>query len=622
LHNRYSDEMIMEAYLNTISLSERLAGVEAGAQTYFGKTVSELTLAECATIAGITRAPTYYSPYQNPENCLTRRDDVIFYMQEVGYITDAQAQEVWDMPTLGLLDWSSQLSSNSGATSAGVFSYFTDKAYEDVLRDLQNLHGLTYAEARRSLYNDGLRIYLTVDLNVQGTLDKLMVNGYQEGGFFTDTERFPDFMSRMTIREDVENDLGQIIGTQEVLPQMGVAVINYKGELVATSGGIGEKTTSLSLNRSIGTLRRDADGELILSAWGEPVVQGTLRQPGSSMKPIAAYALGIDRGIITYSKTVMDAPILSRDPYNPKRDPETNQVVLDWPYNYGGEASVRHEKIPVVSAVAESTNTVAAQVGKWVGREQMFEFLRDVLEITSLIEPNDVDLAPLVLGASTYGLSAYEMAGAYMMFGGDETYGRHTTLHCYTRVEDPYGNIVLEPEIMTQQAVNPQSGYVMNRLLQNVVGGGSYPAGSRPASPTAGGMALAGEMPSAGKTGTTNEDKDRWFVGLTPYYVTAVWWGYDREHDLLAQGSKGWPAGGRRNPTINMWKALMEEVQADYEVKDFPGVPEGVRTLSFCTISGGLALPGCPTMTGYYTSDAIPEPCPGHGLVEEEIPPA
>lgn len=619
MHNNYSKEMILEAYLNTISLSGRLAGVEAGAQTYFGKKASELNLAECAIIAGITRAPTYYSPYQNPENCLERRDDIILFMLECEFITEAEAEAVWNDRSLHLAPRTTQSAASTGAAE-GVFSYFTDKVYDDVIRDLMQQKNMSFSEARRDLYNGGYRVYLTIDLNVQQKLDELMVNAYEEGGFFRDESRFPNFMDRMTITEDITNDDGLIIGKQEVLPQMGVVVINYNGELIATSGGIGEKETSLSLNRSIGTLLRDEDGSLVLNDWGEPIVRGTLRQPGSSMKPIAAYAMGIDWGIITYSKTVMDAPVGFRNPYNPNINPETGIAQKDWPYNYGGLANVRMEKIPVFSAIAESTNTVAAQIGMWIGRERMFEFLRDTLEITSLIEPNDVDLAPLVLGATTYGMSAYEMAGAYMMFGGNDTYGRHTTLHSYTRVEDTYGNIVLQPDIVTVQAINPQSGYVMNRLLRNVLISGNYPAGSRPAAATAGGMALEGEMPSAGKTGTTDDDTDRWFMGLTPYYVTAVWWGYDRDHTMLLEGGKGWAAGGRQNPPINMWKVLMESVQADYEVIDFPAAPEGVTERAFCTISGGAPVEGCPTMTGYYTDFALPEMCPGHG--EPHEPPA
>ncbi len=597
LENSYSKEMILESYLNTIGLSGRIAGVEAGAQTYFDKSVSELTLAECATIAGITQAPTYYSPLANPDNALERRNDVIYFMQVAGYITEAEAEEVYDMP-LGIAE-RKQTASNSGTTS-GVFSYAVDKAYTDVLDDLQEQKGWSYDIARQYLYNGGLRIYLTVDLNVQEALDNIMVTGYDEGGFFMDEERFPNYASRMTVTEEVVNDAGLVIGYQDVLPQAAVAVVNYEGELIATSGGIGEKTSSLSLNRAIGELRRDEVGNLVLDENGIPLVDGTLRQVGSTMKSVGAYAIGIDHGIISYSKMVLDSPVQARDQYNPTIDPVTGAIVKDWPRNASG--TYREAKIPVAAALAESTNTVAVQVGTWVGTQQMFEFMTETLQLSGLVYPNDVDLGPLVLGSQTHGVSAYEMAGAYAMFGGEENYGLHTSLHSYVRVEDAKGNIVLEPEITTVQAISSEAGYVMNRMLSNVVSDTSVLG----VYPTARGMAPEGEMDAIGKTGTTTDHKDRWFIGATPYYVTSVWWGYDQDHTL-----SNWGVSSSTHIGANVWKALMEDVQAELEYKEFPPMPEGVQELAYCSTTGNLASEGCPVAMGYYTSNGIPEQCIG-----------
>lgn len=590
LENRYSKEMILESYLNTMSLSGRLAGVEAGAQAYFGKTVSELNLQECATIAGITRYPGAYNPFKYPDECLARRDRVLGYMLECGFITQAEHDAAVATP-LGLADENAQQTVSS--TSTGVFSYAVDKAYDDVLRDLQEVGGYSYAEAEKLLYNGGLRIYMTVDLNVQESLDNIMVNGYNDGsdggevGFFMDNDRFPNYVGRMTRTEED--------GTT-VLPQAAVAVINYDGELIATSGGIGQKEGSLSLNRSIGTLQDDG------------TVKGTLRQVGSVMKPIAAYALGIDYGIITYSKTVRDDYVLAKDP-NRRNDPNATK---DWPSNYGNKLT--RQKVTIAGAIAESYNTVAAQVGLWVGRDAMFEFLRDTLEVSSLVYPDDADLGPLVLGSQTYGMSAYELAGAYQIFGGNDTYGTFNTLHSYTRVTDAKGNTVLEPQLTTVQAIDPQSGFVMNRLLKGPlstqrVGG---------ASPTAGGMAPEGEMDAVGKTGTTSDDYDRWFVGLTPYYVTAVWWGYDHAYGEGGHSLESWSPSARINIPVNVWKALMEDVQADLEYKDFPAMPEGVFEAKGCRTSGDLAGPGCPTIDSYYTSFATPQVCAGHPTEDAE----
>ncbi len=602
LENRYHKTQILEAYMNTIGLSERIAGIGAGAKKYFNVEAKDLTLAQCATIAGITQAPSWYSPFYNPENCLKRRDDVILFMLQCEYITQEEAEAVW-ATGLGLAPREEVGENEAGMNVTGSFSWLTDKAYNDVIRDLMEQKGWSRAYASEQLYNGGYHIYLTADLNVQQALDDMMVHGYDriedgaaQDGFFMNQEMFPNYKDRLEILADIRNNAGQKIGSEYVLPQAAVIVLNYKGELIATSGGIGEKVGSLGMNRGIGVMR---DGR----------AAGGVRQSGSTMKLTAAYPMAMDYGIITYSKMIPDASMRSRNPYNPEIDPETGAPIFDWPLNYGG-GTREGTPIPVVSAIAESTNTVAARVGNMVGIEEMYEFLTDTLDVTTLVDA-DMDLAPLVLGSQTYGMSLYELAGAYMMYGGNDTYGQFTTLHSYLRVEDSQGNIILEPKISTVQAIDPQTGYILNRALYNVVHDGAYPGG---AYPTAGGVyPNVNDIPAIGKTGTTTEDNDRVFVGLTPYYVTGVWWGYDEEHTLLQEGGKGWPAGARNNIPVNVWKALMNTVQEPLEYKDFPAVPEGVRQLQFCTASGDLWQEGCPgAMTGYYADFKVPEPCRGH----------
>ncbi len=584
LNNRYSKDMILEAYLNTMSLSERLAGVQAGALEYFGKDVSELNLVECATIAGITRAPTYYSPFQNPDNALERRNDVLYFMLEEGYIDLATYEDAVSQP----LNLVSEPGGSENSTSTTVFNYFSDTVFEEVVGDFIEQMGMTREEAIQELYTGGYRIYATVDHTVQTALEDMYLDGYEEDGYFLDPSRFPGYAANLTIVEQETDAEGNVISETEILPQSAAAVINYDGELVGVIGGIGEKTESLSLNRAVGTV--DENGEVV----------GTVRQVGSTMKPIAAYALGIDTGLITYSTGVEDAPVLSRDPI-------ANPNALDWPSNFSNR--YRDYELPIASAIAESTNTVAAQVGLWVGREEMYDFLTETLQVSSLVRPDDVDIAPLVLGSMTYGMSLYELAGAYQIFGGDENYGVYNNLHCYLRVEDSRGNIVMQPNMTTAQAIDPQSGYVMNRLLSNVLHG-SVPN----ATATARGMAPEGEMDSVAKTGTTSDDKDRLFVGLTPYYVTAVWWGYDTDYDMNGR----WSPSASTNIPPNVWKSLMETVQEDLPYREFPEQPEGIQELSYCTRSGDLPVSGCPTAMGYYTDFAIPEHCTGHLTPEEE----
>ncbi len=591
LNNRYSKDMILEAYLNTMGLSERIAGVQAGALEYFGKNVSDLSLSECALIAGITQKPTSYSPFQNPDAALVRRDDVLTFMRNEKYIDEESYQQALKEP-LGVTQRTTKEGSEDSRT---IFNYFSDTVFNEVVEDLMEQKGLGYDQAVQQVYTGGYRIYATVEQNVQLALEDMYLDGYdEENGFFLDPARFPGYAARLTITETEKDEAGEVLSETTVMPQSACAVVNYDGELVAVVGGIGEKDKSLSLNRAVGTV--DATGK----------VTGTVRQVGSTMKPLAAYALGIDKGIITYSTGVQDIGLLSRDPI-------AKPNAKDWPKNFNDR--YRKAPLPVCSAIAESTNTVAAQVGIWVGREPMFEFLTETLQVSSLVRPNDVDIAPLVLGSMHYGMSLYELAGAYQMFGGNNTYGVYNSLHSYLRVEDSRGNIVLEPEMTTVQAIDPQSGYIMNRLLSNVLRG-NVPG----ASPTARGMAPEGEMDSVAKTGTTSDDKDRLFVGLTPYYVTAVWWGYDQDHDFLGK----WGPNAATNVPPNVWKNLMETVQADLPVKAFPDAPDAVQELYFCTSSGGRARSGCPSMLGYYADFAIPEYCPGHrkAAPKDDPPPA
>ncbi|MDL2254449.1 penicillin-binding protein [Ruminococcaceae bacterium OttesenSCG-928-I18] len=545
LNNRYSKDMIMEAYLNTLPLSGTIVGVEAGAIEYFNKEVSELTLAESALIAGITQAPGKYNPFTNPDNALQRRNDVLYFMLENEKITQAEYDEAVGQP-LGLNQ--GDVSAEQEETESEVTSYFTDAVFEEVVSDLVE-QGIceTREAAVDYYYTAGLRIESTVDLTLQAEMERVYELGWAEEGLFPE-EVF-------TTTESGE----------EIHPQSAMAVVRYDGSLAGVVGGIGEKQESLGLNRATQSPR--------------PI--------GSTMKPLAAYALGIDYDIIDYSSLVTDSYVL----------PEQN-----WPVNYGPTRPTGNSVL-VCDAVAESLNTVPAHVGEWVGIEPMYDFLANTLEISTLVDEgsvNDMGLSPLVIGGMTQGVTAAELAAAYTMFGGDHGYGIHNTLHCYERVTDSRGNIVMEPEIATVQAISPESAYIMNRLLYNVL------RSSGPVNGTASGMALT-TTDSVGKTGTTTDDKDRWFVGLTPYYVSAVWWGYD-QNELIE-----WSPRASTNPPPNVWHDIMEAVQAELPEKDFPEAPITVVERAFCRDSGLLASDGCGNrQTGYYAESSLPEVCQGN----------
>ena len=558
LDNRFSKEEILEAYLNTIGLTGNTAGVEAGANQYFGKSAADVTIAEAASIAAITKNPSRFNPYTNPEEHLKRRDDIILFMQQQGYITQAEAEAAWATP-LNLVE----KTTDENAAVQTDYSWFTDYLIEEVIADLVEANPLNRDDWNREaandyLHNGGLRIYATVDPEVQSVMENVWLEG--------------KYWEPMPIENyDDPNDPDDTPRT--ITTQAAGVVINYKGELVGVAGGLGQKTENRGFNR--GT--------------------GMTRQVGSTMKAVAAYPLGIDMDLINYSSVLMDD-------YFPIPDGKGG-TRTDWPSNWSGRYS--HSMTTVYEALKQSLNTVAVRVGDWVTPRTMFEFARETLGITTLDENSDIDLAPMVLGATTTGLSSYELAGAYMMYGDG---GRMTSLHSYTSVRDYQGNEILEKDIVTTQAIGEDTAYIMNRLLHSVLfdrGGTAY--GIHPD---------ANVMDSIGKTGTTNDNKDVWFVGLTPKYVMATWYGYDQNEPMDDYNSyyiyknKGSQKG---HPGASAFAEVMDTIQADLSEEEIVEweKPDSVEIGAFCTISGDIPTDGCPRGTGYYKTGVQRGVCTG-----------
>ena len=276
-----------------------------------------------------------------------------------------------------------------------------------------------------------------------------------------------------------------------------------------------------------------------------------------------------------------------------------------WPQNYGGNYGDNRD-VPLWNGLARSLNTIAARVGDLVGASTIFNFAYNTLQLDTLDPVNDVGLAPMVMGSQTHGVTPLALAAAFQIFYD----GQYTTPHLYTRVLDRDGNIYLENNATSYQALTPQTATIMNQLLQNVLYSSVGTASGR--YPTTGGMR------SFGKTGTTTDEKDLWFVGGTPYYVTAVWWGYDSPYDMTnTLGSQA-----KTRTCVEAWKALMNEVQEGYAYKEFP-MADGVVKRSYCTQSGLLATSSCPsTAVGYYKADDLPASCNynhGGGVVSSSV---
>lgn len=621
LDNKYSKETILEAYLNTIPLTGIIHGMEAGSIEYFGKHVEDLTLAECATLASITKNPTKYNPATNPEKLIKRRNHVLYEMYTQGYITEAEFNAA-KAETVTLTE---KTSTTENATRSSSNSWFTDALYTQLLSQLQEDLNYTADEAKELIFSGGLRIYSTVDPKVQEGVEKTMYNeddlipalwheepvclrDYPADSSSWDEVQYDD-ATGLPITKD-----GYVVYGQEAIPvyadeegttlkmgtstdpdypndttvylcvyekvrtQAAMAIVDYSGNILGIGGGIGEKKYDLGFNRATSP-----------------------HQTGSTMKPIGAYALALDYKLINYSSQILDSPYYSvedkkvlKDEYIGKMSPYSeaaqsrSDVWRAWPTNYGGVGGQGNPML-VYDALQQSYNTVAVWVGDMVGVDYLYNFVHDTLECSYINAENDMDLGPLVLGSQSSGLTVVQLAGAYTMFNT----GTFTTPHYYTEITDYQGNMILDNNkyINTTQAISADTAYIMNRMMWNVLH-------SRKG--TAYGKAPDGEMDSVAKTGTTSNYKDYTFAGLTPYYVTAIWWGCDRPTEMDTLGK----AGRNASPIQYAWKALMENLQADLPVKEF-AKGENVVEKHFDTSTGAIISSG--GSVGYYTEDNLPD---------------
>ena len=475
LEKTYDKQEIVEWYLNAVYFGEGAWGVQTAAQTYFGKNVSELTLAQCACIVGITNKPTLYDPFYNEEKNKERQETILREMYDQGFIDyqtyiDAVNEDI-----------SSALVHSPGEEySQEIYTYYEEMVVDDVITDLMELKGISYKAASSLLYNGGYSIYCCLDPNIQAIVD----NVYQ----------------------NVENIPTTYRSSQQL--QSSIVIMDpYTGQVKAISGGVGEKTINFGLNRAT----------------------KTQRPPGSSFKPIASYGPATELGYITPTTMVNDAAgiHLSGTSWYPNNDG-------------GGHMGV----VSILQALQYSLNTVAAQIIDKIGPQTAYDFLQSRLGVTSLV-PDDCSYAPMALGQLTNGITVREMAQAYCSFVND---GIFTYARSYTKVLDSDGSVLIDNTPETIVAFSPNTAYVMTYMLQNATAHGT------------GTEAYLGTMPVAGKTGTSTDYKDRWYVGCTPYYVAAVWTGYDQPERISCYG----------NPAAQIFKKIMRPIHEGLEYKSFP----------------------------------------------------
>lgn len=475
LEKRYDKQEIVEWYLNAVFFGQGCYGVQMAAQTYFGKDAKDLTLAESAAIVGITNLPTYYDPFYNEQNNKERQETILREMYEQGYIDyqqykDAVAEELVFTRSPG------------EEYSQTIYSYYTEVVIDDVIKDLMQLKGISRETAQTLLYNGGYNVYTCLDVNVQNNIDAI----------YTDLEAIPNTW-----------------GSDQQLQSAIVVMDPYDGRILGLSGGVGEKTINFGLNRAT----------------------GTMRPPGSSIKPLSAYGPAIDLGLITPETTVLDSPsvVLNGTDWLPQNDSRSYMGVVS-----------------IYTALQYSINTVAAQIVDILpqGPQTSYDYLVNHLGFTSLVPENDIAYAPMSLGQFYNGCTVREMAQAYCSIVND---GIFTYSRTYTMLTDSEGNIVIDNTPRTIQAFEPNTAYTLTYMLQNAVENGT------------GTEAALWSVPVAGKTGSSGQYMDRWFAGCTPYYVAAVWTGYDEQEAIQVSG----------NPAAQLWKKVMSPLHDGLAWKSF-----------------------------------------------------
>ena len=494
LEKKYDKKDIIEWYLNVVYFGEGSYGVEAAAQTYFGKDVWDLDLAECAAIAGITNLPTYYDPFYSAANNKKRQETILSEMYQQNYISkdeyeSAKAEKL--KPVRG----------ENEKYTQHIYTYYEEAVINDVIKDLMEQQGITASAAETLLYNGGYTIYSCIKPNIQAKVDAV----------YTDLKALPKASYNRT---------GQQL-------ESGIVIMDPKtGAIVALSGGTGQKTINFGLNRAT----------------------NTKRPPGSSIKPIAVYGPAVEYGLITPSTVILDA--------------DSSIIHLSgtnwYPKNSGGG---NYGLITIAEGLRRSLNTISAQILDKLTPQSSYEFLINKLGVTSLV-PSDCNYAPLALGQLTNGITVREMAQAFSALDNDGVFTYSRTYYKVTQGSGDSEKTILQNDPATIQAFSPNTAHVMTYMLKNAVQSGT------------GTEAYLGKvMPVAGKTGTTTDSRDRWFCGYTPYYVTAVWTGYDTPAFMSFSG----------NPAAQIWKKVMASVSGGMTYTDFPSASLGAPTGIFGT---------------------------------------
>ena len=550
LEKKYSKQQILEAYLNVVNYGGQNEGVEAAAQAYFGKSIGECTLAECALIAGITQNPSQYNPLIFPDEAKTRAQTVLDRMWELSDgIDDGDNQEMYISPEMeGQLapiteeeynqataelaamtfdgNQSQETESVEEQQDVNDWNWYIDTMFEDIVADLMDTYGYSYDIAVDMIYNSGLEIHSAMDPQIQTDLENMFVSG----------ENMP-----------ADPDI-----------QAGLFVMDpYTGRVIAVVGSRDEREGVRLYNNAT-----DAT-----------------RQPGSSFKALSVYSLGIETGEITYGSVLNDIPVPGYF-----GEGSTQEGPQNVSRQYTGAMNVDE-------AIEVSQNAPAAWLAQTLTPESCYEWLTQKLHFTTLTEEDSHSLSAMALGGMSYGVTVREMTAAFCVFANG---GYYYEPYTYTYVKDHDGNVILDNRDNTgEQVMSTENATVMNKLLHRPVEGYNG---------TAANIMYDIGVDMFAKTGTTDNAYDLTFMGGTNFCVAGIWNGYEYSAELYDS-----------NTCKVTWRAVIEYLANNYDWSGKEWVlSDNVSQYAFCRSSGKLAGTNCyDTAYGWYDNNNLPGRCNG-----------
>lgn len=570
-----SKEDILTDYLNTINLGKGTLGVETASKYYFNKSAADLTLSECAVLAGITKNPTNLNPVDHPDENNARRKLVLKKMYMLNYITNEEYQAA-------LADdvYPKIASTTKKSRTASVYSYFTDALITRIVSDLQEQKGYTQSQAYNLVYHGGLRIYSTQSSSLQNIADDVIndadnypvdtkysleykltitrADGSQDiytesdvRSYFCNKKKDASYRTiydskkkmkraaktfKKSVKKKGDKERKEVIH-YSLEPQVSYSLIDQSsGEVKVLVGGRGEKQDDLALNRAT----------------------AVKRQPGSTFKILSTYAPAIDTGGMTLATVFDDAPYTYEN-----GDKVTNYN----PDSYKGLTTIR-------DAIIDSNNIVAVKTLSEITPQAGFNFV-EKLGITTLVSSrmstsgameSDVNQS-LSLGGITDGVTNMELTAAYAAIANK---GKYNAPILYTTVKDSSGEVLLSNKKKSEKVMKKSTAWLLTSAMEDVVKEG-----------TATEAQLASDMAVAGKTGTTSKNYDYWFCGFTPYYTASIWTGYDYNTSF----------DNDDDYHKVIWKKIMDRIieKKKQKTKSF-SMPKNIKKVEICAKSGKKAV--------------------------------